>query len=367
MNRLRLAPGRRRARRLPPVRIGRGAGFLAVLMLLPAAGIFEMRGPIARAQGSDLSYEEQVEKGRDLQRRRKYEEALKSFKRANEMREKKSAECFLGMAMAYLGLEAYKNVIQSAESVIELAGTDNQLRAQAYNLEGLAFQGQSEGKDQKKLLQAEAALRQGTAMVADLPMLHYNLGFVLMQQNRDPDGIAEMTKYLELQPKGGSVEAARRMIANPRRAREAYAPDFSFTTSDGEYIALEDLHGKVVVLDFWGTWCGPCVESVPSLRNLHKKYSKDPAFVLIGISSDDQEEKWRAFTAENKMLWHQYRDGEHQVQRAFSVNKFPTYMVIDHEGIVRYRSSGAGPDREASLADAVRKQLKIVEKTAPAN
>src|SRR5712691_7290411 len=201
MNRLRLALGGRRARRLLPVEIGRGAGFVAVLMLLPAVGVLEMHGPTARAQGSDGSYEDQVEKGRDLLRRRKYEEALKSFKRANEMREKKSAECFLGMATAYLGLEANKNVIQSAESVIELAGTDNQLRAQAYNLEGLALQAQSEGKDQKKLLQAEAALRQGTALAADLPMLHYNLGFVLMQQNHDPDGIAEMTKYLELQPK----------------------------------------------------------------------------------------------------------------------------------------------------------------------
>src|SRR5215218_1784706 len=98
------------------------------------------------------------------------------------------------------------------------------------------------------------------------------------------------------------------MAENPRRARENYAPDFSFTSSEGEHIALGDLRGKVVLLDFWGTWCPPCVDSVPELRTLHKCYSNEPWFVLIGISSDNDEEKWQEFTVKNKMIWPQYRD-----------------------------------------------------------
>ncbi|MGH9904259.1 MAG: redoxin domain-containing protein [Pyrinomonadaceae bacterium] len=278
------------------------------------------------------------------------------------MRGKKSAECFLGMAQAYDGLEAFKSVIENCEKAIELGGNDHQLRARAFNLKGLAIREQSQGKDQKKLQAAEGVLREGLALGANLPIIHYNLGMVLMQQSRDTDGVVALQKYLELESKGPFADAARKLIENPRRAREAYAPEFSVTTSDGEYISLEDLRGKVVVLDFWGTWCPPCVESVPSLRNLHKKYSKEPSFVMIGISSDNDEQEWRAFTTKEKMVWPQYWDRDGRVQRTFGVRAFPTYIVIDHEGIMRFRSSGTSWERSASLEDAIRKQVKIVAK-----
>ena len=141
-----------------------------------------------QAQGSNDEYDDQFQKGLDLLRRHKYEEALKSFKRANEMRDKKSAESYLGMATAYQGLEAHKNVVENCDKVLELAAGDTVLRLQAYNLKGLAYQSQAEGKNQKKLQDAEAVFRQGLALESTLPIFHYNLGFVLMQQSRDPEG-----------------------------------------------------------------------------------------------------------------------------------------------------------------------------------
>lgn len=342
--------------------IGLGIAFIASLAV---AGSGATTGPLVRAQGNDIDYETELQKGHDLLRRSKYEDALKSFKRANEMRDKKSAECYLGMARAYQGLEAYKNVLDSCDKVILFGGNDPPLHAQAYNLKGLALQAQAEIKNQKKLQEAEAVFRQGLALGADLPILHHNLGFTLMQQGRDPEGIVELKKYLELDSKGSHVEQARKLIDNPRRAREAYAPDFSITTADGEHITLDDLRGKVVVLDFWGTWCPPCVESVPSLRTLHKRYSKEPSFAMIGISSDTEEAKWRAFTSKEKMVWPQYWDRDRRIQRAFAVSAFPTYIVLDHEGIMRFRTSGTSWERSASLEDAIRKQVKIVAKTSP--
>lgn len=324
-----------------------------------AASLWSARGFEIQDDDSD----EEFQKGLALLRRGQFEEALKSFKRANEKRGKKSAECFFGMARAYQGLGAYKNVIESSEKMILFSGDDLKMQAQAYNLKGSALQALAENKDQKKLKDAEAAFRQGIALDADLPILYFNLGFVLMQQNRDQEGIAELNKYLELQPGESNVELTQKLIDNPRRAREAYAPDFSITTSEGEHITLEDLRGKVIVLDFWGTWCPPCVESIPSLRNLHKKFAKEPSFVLIGISSDNDESEWRAFTAKEKMIWPQYWDRDRQIQRAFGVNAFPTYIVIDHEGIMRFRSSGTSWDSSANLQDAIRKQVKIVAKT----
>jgi len=319
------------------------------------------------AQDGGATYEEEIANGRGLLRRRRYEDALKSFKRANDLKGKTSAEAFLLMAEVYLGLGAYKNVIQSCDRAIEFAGNDTTQKAESYNLKGVALQASADSKDQKKLQEAEAAFRAGLALNADVPILHFNLGYTLMQLSRDPEGIGEMKQFIELRPNDSKSEEARKLIANPRRAREPFAPDFSITTSEGEYISLEDLKGKVVLLDFWGTWCGPCVASVPSLRELNKRFSKHSSFMMIGISVNDEEDKWRAFTAKEKMVWPQYLDRDHKVQRAFGVRAFPTYIVLDHEGIIRFRVSGMGFEREAALHDAINKQVKLLAKTAPSN
>jgi len=358
-------------RRLSLRPIGVAAGlFLALLIsLTPGAGrwvslqVTSSQG----AQGNDESYDSEFRKGLDLLRRHRWEDSLKSFKRANEMRNKQSAECFYGMAQAYQGLEAYKNVAESCDKAIELSAGNTKTQAEAYNLKGIALQAQAAGKDQKKLQEAEAAFRQALALGSDLAVVHYNLGYTLLQENRDPEGVIELKKFTELEPEGAKAEAAKKVIENPRRAREAYAPDFSFTTAEGEYLSLEDLHGKVVLLDFWGTWCPPCVESVPSLRDLYKRYAKEKSFVMVSVSVHDEEDKWRAFTSTHQMAWPQCFDHDSRIQRAFGVNRFPTYVLIDHEGIVRFRVSGMSFEREASLNDAIHKQIKIIAKPAPSN
>ena len=344
--------------------LGVGLSIGVVVLLGPTASP-ATNGPSPQAHGNDADYEDEMLKGRDSLRRHKYEDALKSFKRANEMRDNKPPECLLLVAESYQGLEAYRNVIETCDKVIQLEDTDSRLRSHAYNMKGIALQSLAQGKDQRRLQEAEAAFRQGLTLNGYPPILHYNLGFTLMQQGRDPDGVGEVTRYVELQPNGAKAEEARKLIENPKRARETYAPEFSVTTSDGEYIAMDDLRGKVVLLDFWGTWCPPCVASVPSLRSLHKKLEKQPSFVIIGISSDSEAEKWRAFTVENRMVWPQYLDRERKVQRAFEVHGFPTYILLDHEGIIRFRHTGAGSAAEVSMEDAIRKYLKIAAKTAP--
>ena len=360
--------GSKKKGRSRPVLIRLSIGFLVILAV---AGTCWTSFPVVRSQGaqgtqgSEGLYVSEFQKGLDLLRRRRYEDALKSFKRANEMRNKQSAECFFGMAQAYMGLEAYKSAAESCDKMIEFAGGDTQKQAQAYNLKGVAVQMLAEAKDQKKLQEAEALFRQGLALNTDLPVLHYNLGSTLLQESRDPEGIVELKKYLELVPEGSNAESALKLIENPRRAREAYAPDFSLTTSEGEHVSLDELRGKVVLLDFWGTWCPPCVASVPELRDLRKRYAKESLFVMISISSDGIEEKWRDFIVKNQMVWPQYLDRDRKVQHAFNVRAFPTYIVIDHEGIVRYRNYGASPDKDSRLEDAVRKQIKILTKTLP--
>ena len=147
------------------------------------------------------------------------------------------------------------------------------------------------------------------------------------------------------------------MIENPRRAREAFAPRFSVVTLDRELVDLDSLKGKVVLMDFWGTWCPPCVAAVPTLRDLQRKHAKD-AFVLLSVSSDSDEAVVRAFADKNRLAWPQYWDRDRKVQQAFDVRAFPTYVLIDDEGVVRFRTTGGGLHEPLGLEDAIKKALK---------
>jgi thiol-disulfide isomerase/thioredoxin len=317
------------------------------------------------AQQTDAAaFQQQLETGKTLFHQHKYDEALKSFRAANDMRDKKCAVCYSWMTDAYLSLEAYKNVISAADKAVALAPNDLQLLIRVYNNKGLALQAQADKKDEEKLKAAEAVFRLALALPNPPGILHYNLGVTLLQQNLDEQGIAELKQYVQMQPKGSYVALAHKLIDNARRARENYAPDFAFTSLDGDYVSLDDLRGKVIVLDFWATWCGPCTASVPDLRNLRRKYATNQSFVMIGISADFDEAAWRTFTEQNKMLWVHYRDEDFKIQRAFAIHAYPTYIVIDHEGILRYEGIGAGYRTGINLEDAVRKQLMIASKSA---
>ncbi len=321
-----------------------------------------LSSPPVFAQAPPATYEEEIANGRNLLKRRRFEDALKSFKRANDLKDKKCAECFYLMANAYMGLEAYRNVIQMLDSVIQWTASDTELQAQAYNLKGVALQKLAEGKDEKKLQEAEAIFRQLLNLKPDFAEAHFNLGVVLLQQKRDPEGIAELKKLLELAPEHANAEAARQLIDNPRRAREPFSPNFSFTTAEGEFMSLDELRGKVVLLDFWGTWCPPCVASLPGLRDLNKKFGSQKQFVMISVSSDGDTEKWKTFVGKEKMVWPQYLDADHKMQRIFNIRAFPTYILLDPEGLIKYRAVGLSLEKEANLVDAINKQVKLLTK-----
>jgi thiol-disulfide isomerase/thioredoxin len=181
---------------------------------------------------------------------------------------------------------------------------------------------------------------------------------VLLKQGRDAEGIAELNAFLASPGADSATLAeARRVVANPIRAREPFAPEFSFTTHKNQNVSNAALRGKVVLLDFWGTWCPPCRESVPILRSLNKKYAGKP-FQLIGISSDDDEDVWKTFIAAQHMDWSEYIDLSDQVLQAFKVESFPTYIVLDKDGVIRFRQSGLSDSTQGDLEDAINKALK---------
>jgi hypothetical protein len=96
---------------------------------------------------------------------------------------------------------------------------------------------------------------------------------------------------------------------------------------------------------------------VPAIAGLHKKYA-DKAFALVGISADGDERTLKTFVDMNHMTWTEYLDLPETMTGAFNVDSFPTYIVVDKEGVVRYRESGFGPAVEGELEDSINKALK---------
>lgn len=112
-----------------------------------------------------------------------------------------------------------------------------------------------------------------------------------------------------------------------------------------------------MLLDFWATWCPPCRESVPALLGLRKKYADRP-FEIVGISSDNDQQVWQAFIAAHHMDWPDHFDGAGSVAELFNVHAFPTYIVLDRDGFIRFRQSGFGEMTSGELAEAIDKALK---------
>jgi beta-lactamase regulating signal transducer with metallopeptidase domain/peroxiredoxin len=113
------------------------------------------------------------------------------------------------------------------------------------------------------------------------------------------------------------------------------APLFEAKTFDGDTIRLADFRGKVVLLDFWATWCRPCVAQLPQMQQLHEEFKADDRFVMIGMSLDWDLEKARGFLAEKQLKWPQASLGNMDtstIVKQYGVGSIPETILIDPQG-----------------------------------
>jgi thiol-disulfide isomerase/thioredoxin len=125
-----------------------------------------------------------------------------------------------------------------------------------------------------------------------------------------------------------------------KKERESVsAPDFTLKTLDGQEITLSKLKGKVILLDFWATWCGPCRESIPHLVHLYKTYQKN-GLEVIGMNLDRGDiETVRRF-AKSMNIPYPIVSTPEEVSRNFGITGLPTAVFIDKEGKVREKIVG---------------------------
>ena len=115
------------------------------------------------------------------------------------------------------------------------------------------------------------------------------------------------------------------------------APDLTLPSSEGKMIGLSDLKGKVVLIDFWASWCEPCRENNPHLIKLYKKFHAD-GLEILGVSLDTNEASWKHAIAQDNLQWWQANDnkgwsGPSTV--SYNVEAIPTMFLIDKKGIIR--------------------------------
>lgn len=117
-------------------------------------------------------------------------------------------------------------------------------------------------------------------------------------------------------------------------------PEFSQTTIDGKSFDLKQLRGKYIVLDFWGSWCGPCMRGVPKMKEYYNKYKAQVEFV--GIACNDKESDWKKAVGDNQMNWIQVLNDklDTDIPILYGISSYPTKIIINQKGEIINKFKG---------------------------
>ena len=134
------------------------------------------------------------------------------------------------------------------------------------------------------------------------------------------------------------------------------APAIHLKTTGGEDWQLKDHQGKVVILDFWATWCGPCVAAMPHLQKLHEKLGDE--LVVIGVNQGESAEKVQEFLKEKGISFTLILDAEENIGSSYAVSGIPQTVLIDSKGIVQAVHVGFSPNLTATLESQIERLSK---------
>jgi len=209
--------------------------------------------------------------------------------------------------------------------------------------------------------------------VAEIAFMRATLYLQVFQQ---PDKGTEMLKQVQRDfPNTAPAKRVDAVLASIKQGEEAKKiqdllatgaafPDFNVKDLDGKALSIAGYKGKVVMLDFWATWCGPCVGEVPNVAAVYAKYH-DKGFEIIGISldRDGDKDKLISFTKEHNMPWRQFFDGKfwsNELAVKYGIQSIPATFLLDGSGKIIGKNV-----RGPALEPAVQKALGVPETTLP--
>jgi peroxiredoxin len=146
-------------------------------------------------------------------------------------------------------------------------------------------------------------------------------------------------------------------LASGAVATQAAAPDFTLRSMNGPNLRLAEQRGRVVMVNFWATWCGPCRQEMPQLDRLYQKY-KSSGFVLLGVNVDDDARKAAEVAAKLGVTFPVLLDTDKAVSRLYDLSTMPSTVIIDRDGKVRYLHRGYLAGYEDNYDKQIRELLK---------
>lgn len=168
------------------------------------------------------------------------------------------------------------------------------------------------------------------------------------------DNVAKARLLTEEVLKNASGDAKEQAQAQLRKLNMLGKPlELSFKSLEGKQISMKDYAGKVVLVDFWATWCAPCRAALPEVKSVYNKFH-DKGFEILGISFDKDKEALTSFIKEENLKWPQYFDGlgwDNKLGQKFEISSIPTVWLVDKQGKLRHLNAGE------DLAEKVEKLL----------
>jgi thiol-disulfide isomerase/thioredoxin len=290
-----------------------------------------------------------MREGQGYLKKRQPDFAKDAFNKANKIAGEPCWECLDWLLTAQIAEGNYKAAIETTEKLQEMATTPIQRSSVEYRRGDVILLKAGDKPKPEQLEQAHEAFQQA---LKDYPK---NLPAMF----RDGETLARMGKMDEAKtcfaecaglakPTDPARLRAQHFAADPALSLEKRAPAFEVTALDGTRFNLDAMGGRVVLIDFWATWCGPCNEELPHVKRIAKEFASEP-LVIISVSWDGDDAKWRQFITKNEMTWTQYRDADHSLSNAFGVNAIPHYFTIDSDGVLTAEMLGEGSDVEGKL------------------
>jgi thiol-disulfide isomerase/thioredoxin len=201
---------------------------------------------------------------------------------------------------------------------------------------------------------AEAEEKSAHALIKEFPKR--NEGYQLLLQAaggaKDPKEAKRLTDEIASSSAPEEIKAGAKGLMRKMEAM-GKPVNIKFTATDKREVDFAMLKGKVVLLDFWATWCGPCVAEIPEVKETYKKLHAK-GFEIVGISLDSDKSKLEQFVAKEEMPWAQYFDGkgwQNKVAQEYGINSIPAMWLVDKKGNLRDMNARGG------LAEKVEQML----------
>ena len=321
---------------------------LALSLTLPSVSLLSQQTP------QDPAVRAALHEATDFRQRGQLSSALDSARKALKLAKSNCDECQHLIVDLQIEMERPRDAASSAAAWASHATSPTE-KATAEYLQARALILEDKEKHSDALLQrADQVLRQAAIDAPSDPAIRLLEGRILASLKKESDAKAQ---FLACAATPGATplqcRRAKAYAQNISLAANDEAPDFTLTRADGTPVTLESLAGKVVLIDFWATWCGPCTRDRSYVQSIAEEFNKDN-FVLLGISTDEDDDVWKRHVLEDHMIGIQVRDHRSTMKDLFHVGGIPTYLILDGNGIIRFRTTGALKDLRTEVRELVK-------------